>query len=152
MVIRLPGPLAGELNDVAARGLRAIGQRLTANRRAVLAILADSDRPLTIHDILAIRPDLAQSSVYRTLVVLEQADVVHRVVTGGEFTRYELTEDLTQHHHHLVCVACGSVQDISAPPQLEQSVRRVITQLAEQEGFSASTHRLDLIGLCRRCA
>ena len=57
---------------VAAR-LHRVGQRLTANRQALLDALTAAARPLTIPEILDRRPDLAQSSVYRNLVVLEEA-------------------------------------------------------------------------------
>ena len=48
--------------------------------------------------------------------MLEQAGVVHRVVATDEFTRYELAEDLTEHHHHLICSSCGAVADFTIGP------------------------------------
>lgn len=115
-------------------------------------MLAATDRPLTIPEILAGRPELAQSSVYRNLVVLEQARVVHRVVTHDDFTRYELAEDLTGHHHHLVCSNCGRVEDLPASAALERSVETAVTQAARKAGFRTQHHRLDLVGLCAECA
>ena len=133
--------------------LRRANQRLTPNREALLEVLAQSGNgPLTIPEIRAVRPDLAVSSVYRNLVVLEQAEVVHRVVARGDFAYYELVEELTEHHHHVVCSSCGSVEDVPATATIEQSVRDVARQIARRTGFKTERHRLDLFGTCERCA
>jgi Fe2+ or Zn2+ uptake regulation protein len=131
--------------------LRRRGQRLTERRRRLLDVLSASERPLTIPEILRLDDDFAQSSVYRNLVVLEQAGVVHRLVTHDEFTRYELAEDLLGHHHHLVCASCGRVEDLPASASLERSVAAAITQAARRRGFHVERHRLDLVGRCSRC-
>jgi Fur family transcriptional regulator, ferric uptake regulator len=133
--------------------LRRANQRLTPNREALLEVLAQTGNgPLTIPEILAARPELAVSSVYRNLVVLEQADVVHRVVARGDHAYYELVEELTEHHHHVVCSSCGAVEDVPATASIEQSVRDVARQVARRTGFKTERHRLDLFGLCERCA
>jgi len=119
---------------------------------ALVDVLAGAPRPLTIPEILEHRAGLAQSSVYRNLVVLEQAGVVHRVVTHDEFARYELTEDLTEHHHHLICSSCGGVDDVPASAGLERSVQRVIDEVRRRVGFRTEHHRVDLVGRCRRCS
>jgi Fe2+ or Zn2+ uptake regulation protein len=137
--------------EVDAR-LNRGNQRRTPNRMAIVEALRSSPRPLTIPEILDRRPGLAQSSVYRNLVVLEQAGVVHRIVTEHEFARFELAEDLTGHHHHLICVQCGLVEDVDAPAGLERSVRSAAAQIARATGFHTDHHRIDLVGRCRRCA
>ena len=76
---------------------------------------------------------------------------MHRVVTGEEFARYELAEDLTEHHHHLVCRSCGAVEDVSVPRSLERAMAHAVSDAADQMGFAAVSHRLDLIGTCRNC-
>jgi Fe2+ or Zn2+ uptake regulation protein len=76
---------------------------------------------------------------------------VRRVVTEEEFGRYELAEDLTEHHHHLVCRSCGLVEDVTVAPSFERQVARTVTDVADRTGFSAVSHRLDLIGTCRNC-
>jgi Fur family transcriptional regulator, ferric uptake regulator len=140
------------LRERAASRLRARQQRLTAGREQLIEVLAAADRPLTIPEILRRRRGLAQSSVYRNLVVLEDADVVHRIVTRDEFARYELTEDLTGHHHHLVCATCGRVEDVPATPALEKSLEAAVARAARTSGFRTSHHRLDLVGVCADCA
>ncbi len=144
--------MATDLRDTVATRLNRINQRLTSNREAIVAVLARAPRPLTIPEILASRADLAQSSVYRNLVVLEQAGLVHRIVTNDEYARFELAEDLTGHHHHLICASCGMVEDVPASAGLEESVEDATAQIARSTGFRTQHHRVDLVGLCRKCA
>lgn len=143
--------MATDLHLTVASRLRGLGQRYTANRRALVEILGVAGQPLAIPDILSGRSKLAQSSAYRNLAVLERAGVVRRVVTNEEFARYELAEDLTEHHHHLVCSNCGTVEDVMIPSRLERSMERALADVASGIGFAAISHRLDLIGTCRSC-
>ena len=126
-------------------------QRLTPKRAAILEILAAAPRPLTIPEILAAGDGLAQSSVYRNLVLLEDASVVHRIVTTDEFARFELAEELTGHHHHLICSQCGTVEDVPASSGLEASLADAVAQIDAATGFRTKAHRIDLVGLCRDC-
>jgi Fe2+ or Zn2+ uptake regulation protein len=144
--------MASELDRIAQTRLRRDGQRYTENRRHLVDALAVADAPLTIPEILQRRTDLAQSSVYRNLAVLERAGVVQKIVTTDEWARYELAEDLTQHHHHLICSSCGAVRDFTVSTGLEQSIETALTQVAAQQGFQLDHHRLDLVGLCEDCA
>ena len=144
--------MAPNLHDTVTGRLREINQRLTANREAIVDVLATAPRPLTIPEILAERDDLAQSSVYRNLVVLEQAGLVHRIVTNDEYARFELAEDLTGHHHHLECAVCGGVEDFTVSPAVERSLARVVATVEHSTGFSAQHHRFDLVGTCAHCA
>lgn len=141
-----------ELDRTAAARLRADGQRYTDNRRQLVGLLSDSRAPLTIPEILDRRSDLAQSSVYRNLAVLEKAGVVQRIVTTDEWARYELAESLTEHHHHLICSTCGKVEDFTVSARLERSLDEALGRAAVVAGFVLEHHRLDLVGRCPTCA
>lgn len=133
--------------------LEAVEQRFTPNRRLLVEILRGAPRPLTMPELLEHGDGLAQSSVYRNLVVLEQAGAVRRIVTDDEFARYELAEDLTgHHHHHLVCSECGAVEDVTVPEAIEELLDSALVKVAGASGFTVDAHRLDLIGRCRDCA
>ncbi|MEA3076777.1 MAG: Fur family transcriptional regulator, ferric uptake regulator [Actinomycetota bacterium] len=140
------------LHDQVGARMRAAGQRYTGNRVALVEVLDGIGRPVPIPEILKAGPDLPQSSVYRNLSVLEAAGVVRRVLGVDEFARYELAEDLTEHHHHLVCTSCGDVSDIRLSPRLERSVERAIEEVSAGTGFRLAGHRLDLVGTCSNCA
>lgn len=140
-----------ELHVAAESRVRSTGQRYTDQRRRLVDILSRAGSPQSIPDILRGRRRLAQSSVYRNLAVLEQAGVVGRVHAEDDFVRYELTESLTGHHHHLICSNCGKVEDISLPSSFERTLDRAIDEVAAAARFGAVSHRLDLFGLCRDC-
>ena len=141
-----------ELREHVVARLLRLDQRLTPKRAAVVDVLAAAPRPLTIPEILAAGDGLAQSSVYRNLVLLEEVGVVHRIVTADEFARFELAEELTGHHHHLICTRCGTVEDVPASARLEASLADAVAQIDAASGFRTKTHRIDLVGLCRSCA
>lgn len=139
-----------DLRDEVATRLRRVQQRLTPKRLAIVEVLAGASRPLALPEILELGDGLAQSSVYRNLVVLERAGVVHRIVTA-EASRFELAEELTGHHHHLICTSCGMVEDVPAASGLEASLADAVTPVEDATGFRTKTHRIDLVGLCKNC-
>ncbi len=132
--------------------LERSGRRYTGGRRSVVEALVESGHPLSISDIEKLRPGLPRSSAYRHLVELQQAGIVRRLSAEDEFSRYELAEDLTEHHHHLVCVSCGRVVDVTPPKSFEIAVTEVLDELATSEGFTVQGHRLDLLGRCASCS
>ncbi len=143
--------MATDLHGQVSARLRQVDQRYTPVRRTVVEVLADAARPVTIPEIMEADERLAQSSVYRTLAVLEQAGVVHRFPGPAGFARHELAEDLTEHHHHLVCTRCGVVEDLPASRRLERTVAKAVEEAASDAGFRCQSHRLDLLGVCARC-
>lgn len=144
--------MAEDLHTTVAARLRRLGQRYTSGRRALVEAIVEADRPVTTAELVAAQRSLPQSTTYRNLAVLEQAGVVNRVLGSDEFTRFELSEELAGHHHHLVCVSCGSVEDFTAPPRFERGLADVIGKVTTGTGFRPETHRLDLLGTCGTCA
>ena len=141
-----------DLHETVAHRLRQAEQRYTNNRRALVDVLSEADRPLTIPELLERRRSLPQSSAYRNLSILEEVGAVRRVVTNDDFARYELAEDLTEHHHHLICSSCGAVEDFTVSKQLEQRLTSAMTSVARRTGFQPTHHRLDLLGSCADCS
>ncbi|NLV55653.1 MAG: transcriptional repressor [Acidimicrobiales bacterium] len=144
-------PSAADLDLEVRRRVVAAGQRYTANRQAIVGILAGADRPLTTAEVVARSEGLAQSSVYRNLSVMESAGAVVRVAGGDDFARYELAEDLAGHHHHLICTRCGQVEDFTVPTGVEARLEAALGEAAADAGFEVDLHRLDLVGRCAEC-
>ncbi len=126
-------------------------QRYTTGRRAVVDALANTDGPITLPELIDVAPTLAQSSAYRNLAVLEEVGVVRRLVHGADHARYELAEDLTEHHHHLICESCGVVRDVTLTPKLERRLDDAFAALSVAEGFTPTHHTIDLYGRCAEC-
>ena len=113
-----------ELHQEVASRLATSGQRYTRTRRRLVEILARAGMPLALPDIVRGRKNLPQSSAYRNLAELEAAGSIRRVAAEDGFARYELAEELTGHHHHLMCSRCGRVQDLHIPTSLERQLDR----------------------------
>jgi Fe2+ or Zn2+ uptake regulation protein len=143
--------MSGDMHSVAERRLRRIDQRYTSGRRAIIELLVSAGHPVSIEDIAEQLPSVPRSSAYRHLTNLHAAGLVRRVTASDEYTRFELAEDLTEHHHHLLCINCGKVTDVTVPAGLEQQVTGAIGKLADAEGFQVHSHRLDVLGLCAAC-
>lgn len=141
-----------DVHAVAEGRLRTGGQRYTRNHRAVVDALDESGRPLSLPELLKRRRDLVQSSAYRSLSVLESAGVVHRLLIGGDFARFELAQELTEHHHHhRICSACGAVEDFTLPADLEATLNKALGRIANRASFKPVSHQLDLLGVCAGC-
>lgn len=146
-------------SDVHAEAIRKFNQhdqRYTSQRRLIVTVLAAADRPLIIQQLIkrasSTKKVLAQSSLYRNLVVLENVGVVQRVFSTDEVARYELNDEILGHHHHLVCSKCGEVLDVRIPEALELNLDAALLQIAKRSGFKLDQHRLDLIGRCSKCS
>lgn len=142
---------AADIAHHVATQLGVIGQRFTSNRRSIVDALVKAQRPLSIPEILKSTKGLAQSSAYRNLTVLENAGVVVRVITTDEWARFELSEDLTGHHHHMVCSVCGAVDDVRIPDSIEHELDAALARVAKKQGFTMAHHRLDVVGVCKSC-
>ena len=140
-----------DVDQLIASQLQAVGQRYTSNRRRLISILLRSSKPLSINQILDMDPELAQSSAYRNLTVLEEAGSIARIVTSADHARYELAEEILEHHHHIICSPCGEILDFHLSDKIEDALEASLQEIADQLGFTLDTHRLDLIGTCTLC-
>lgn len=144
-----------DLHDRVALRLASFDQRYTANRRRLVDVLADGERPLPIADVIA-TAKVPTSSAYRNLTVLAEAGVVRRVVASAaaadDAGRFELSEELSgRHHHHLVCGSCGDVADVESSPTLERALADAVRSAVEGTGYEVFDHRIDLVGRCPAC-
>ena len=128
------------------------GVRYTRGRRVIVSALAGADGPLSAAELHGgVSEDLPLSSIYRSLTVLEDAGVLapHHGMKG--LTRYELAEWLRGHHHHLVCVDCGAVEDVAATDSHEAQVDRMADEISAAASFMPLGHALEIEGRCARC-
>jgi Fur family transcriptional regulator, ferric uptake regulator len=126
------------------------GVRATRQRTAVADLLARVDgfkSAQDLHDLL--RHDGASvglTTVYRHLQALADAGQVDVLRTDdGEAVYRRCPTD--EHHHHLVCRACGRSIEVDGP-EVESWAARV----AELHGFSDVTHTVEVFGTCAGCA
>src|SRR3984957_12814561 len=122
--------MADDLHGLVEGRLRRIDQRYPPGRRAIVDLLVRVGHPVSIGDIAEQLPHLPRSSAYRHLVDLQVAGVVRRVAANDEFARFELAEELTEHHHPLLCTHCGKVIDVTPSPAFERTVAATVDRLA----------------------
>ncbi|MFV1962656.1 MAG: Fur family transcriptional regulator [Acidimicrobiia bacterium] len=135
------------------RRLKENDARYTRGRRLVVATLAGSDGPKSAAELQAnIGSSLPLSSLYRSLAVLETVGVVVPHFTKKGVARYELAEWLQGHHHHLVCLDCGAVEDLALPQSYEEKVRELVEGIGSTVSFTPVNHAFDIEGICSRCA
>ncbi len=135
------------------RRLAETDVRYTKGRRVVIRALADADGPRSAAELSrVIGESVPLSSLYRTLAVLEEAGVLAPHFSSPGLTRYELAEWLTGHHHHLVCIYCGTVQDIEVTEDIERRLRQIITDVTAAASFAELNHALEIEGHCAACA
>lgn len=143
---------ASELHGLVAQRLEVTGLLYTKGRRQLVEMLAELGRPVTMADLVDLRPRLAQSSLYRNMIDLEAAGIVQKVASPDDRTRFELAEELIGHHHHSLCTRCGAVDDFVVPTGAERTLEAALVKALSESGFQPTGHRLDVIGLCADCA
>ena len=149
-----PGPSSPdrtELHAAVARRLDRHDYRYTQGRRLLVEALVRAGRPVTLPQIAADNRSLPQSSAYRNLELLERCGVISRITSTADHAHFELAEPLVDHHHHLVCLTCGTLEDVHLDHELEHRIDVELARAAATAGFSPSHHRLDLHGYCNDC-
>ncbi len=132
--------------------LRSEGIRFTRGRRAVLDALTKAGKPLSAAEVYEeLGGSVPLSSVYRSLATLEDAGVLSPHLGNRSLTRYEPSEWLRGHHHHLLCRTCGSVEDIHLPDGLEHRLEELVSEIGVPTGFQATGHALEIEGRCAKC-
>ncbi len=127
------------------QALKDKGYRITEQRKKILEVMRS--HPLTAQEIFELlekhgeKIDLA--SVYRTLHLLTHMGIVTVVEIREGKKRYELVKD---HHHHLICDNCGTIEDIM--PIGEEGLMK---EIQGQTQFQITNHSLEFFGLCTRC-
>ncbi|MDH3259622.1 MAG: transcriptional repressor [Acidimicrobiia bacterium] len=126
--------------------------RFTPARRLVIETLDGSSGPQSAADLaVAVAGAIPMSSLYRTLSVLEETEVIERFPDQAGIARYELAEWLTGHHHHMTCIECGATSDVAVPGDLEATVADIASEVGRRFDFTVTGHRLDLQGVCSQC-
>src|SRR5262252_7694754 len=120
---------------MAKKGLRATDQR----RLVVDTFFQVSDH-VSIEELLAeVRrtdPRVGHATVYRTLKLLAECGVALERRFGDGLTRYELADDTTHHHDHLICVDCGAITEFEEP-RIEELQERI----AQKYGYELRSHK-----------
>jgi len=131
--------------------------RWTIPREDILDLLIRTQQHLTVKEIYAalnpLNPEMGLTTIYRTLELLDKAGLVRKIFTGDGQTRYEYKrDDHADHHHHLICTACGKILNYRDFEKEEMDlVRKTEDILARKHGFLIRDHNIEFLGLCEDC-
>lgn len=135
--------------------LKEKGLKVTNQRLLVLEVLAcHKDRHMTVEDIYDLvkkdYPDIGLATIYRTVQLLLEMQLVDRINLDDGCVRYEIGEGISaegkHHHHHLICRTCGKVQ-----PFKDDWLDELERHIEEEAGFHVLDHELKFYGQCREC-
>jgi Fur family ferric uptake transcriptional regulator len=126
------------------------GLRSTAQRRLIVDTFFEGSPHITIEDLLAdVRArdrGIGYATVYRTLKLLAECGVASERRFGDGLSRYELSDEASTHHDHLICSSCGKITEFEEP-QIEELQEAV----AERYGFEIVSHKHEMYGTCAEC-
>lgn len=132
--------------------LKEKGYKLTPQRRAVLNIIMENPgKHLTteeIYDLVKVQcPDIGLATVYRTLQILDEMDLIMKINLDDGCSRYEYNVHQDDHeHHHLICTNCGKIMEVNE--DLLDSIER---QIENDYDFTITDHKVKFFGLCSKC-
>lgn len=132
--------------------LHAQSYKLTPQREATVQVLLENEEAhLSAEDVYLLvkdkAPEIGLATVYRTLELLSDLQIIHKLNFGDGVARYEFrAEDSKHHHHHLICLNCGTVDEIK-----EDWLEAVEKRVEDTFGFKILDHHLMFHGICHRC-
>ncbi|MCH4888786.1 transcriptional repressor [Acidaminobacter sp. JC074] len=133
--------------------LKKKGYKFTPQRKAILEVVSDSvGQHLSseeIYDLVKVKnPEIGLATVYRTVQLLVELDILSKLNLDDGFVRYEMNDHdgNEHHHHHLICSQCGRIDEVKE--DLLESIEKEIEMKYE---FQIRDHKLKFFGLCKSC-
>lgn len=129
--------------------LRSKGFRLTKARKAIVSILIKSKIPMSAADLndglKGLGLHVNKTTIYREIDFLKSRQIIRELQFGDGKKRFESWPD--NHHHHLVCVSCDTIECIELKGCLEAEEKRIL----KENNFKTINHSLEFQGLCANC-
>ncbi len=132
------------------KNLQQKGERITAIRRVLVNVLEKTTRPLSVQDLLVKLKkssiDANKTTVYRQLETLLKYNLLREIRLADRSVLYELARE-DDHHHHLVCLGCGEIDDVSFKDDVERQEKNIL----KTKKFKVARHSLEFFGWCAHC-
>ena len=126
------------------------GFRHTDQRDQVLGVFLGTEKHVTVQELydLVRKKDkgIGYATVARTVKLMCDSGICRQVDFGDGSQRYEHKYG-HEHHDHLICLKCGKFEEIYSP-----KLERIQNELVKKHGYIQENHKLDIFGLCPRCA
>lgn len=125
------------------------GMKMTGQRRIIARVLSESSDHPDVEEVyrraVELDPRISIATVYRTVRLFEEANIVERRDFGDGRSRYEEATD--DHHDHLIDIQSGRVIEFRS-----QEIEALQQRVAEQHGYRLVGHRLELFGVPLKAA
>ncbi|MBT5107959.1 MAG: transcriptional repressor [Rhodospirillaceae bacterium] len=122
----------------------AKGLKMTGQRRVIARVLSDAeDHPdveMVHRRAIAIDPRISIATVYRTVRLFEEEQILERHEFGDGRARYE--EASEDHHDHLIDIESGQVIEFQS-----EEIEKIQQAIAEELGYRLVDHRLELFAV-----
>lgn len=133
--------------------LKTSGYRRTPVRETLVSLFVASPAPLSVPELqLRLKKKklpVNKTTVYREIEFLQKEAVIVPVYVDSDKVKYELTG--AEHHHHVVCQSCDTVEDIDSSA-LEKIMKRLESKVKKNSKFAQVRHSVEFFGQCRSCA
>jgi Fur family ferric uptake transcriptional regulator len=145
----------GELSpmDILKKKLQEKQYKLTTQRQVILNVFVEHQgEHLSAEDVHMIlkgeASDIGLATVYRTVELLSQIEILQKIDFGDGCSRFELDfrDSSRHHHHHLICMDCGSVFEFD--DDLLEDLENTIQQKSK---FKVLDHQVKFYGRCQEC-
>ena len=117
------------------------GMKMTEQRRVIARVLSDADDHPDVEEVhrrsSVVDRRISIATVYRTVRLFEEANILTRHDFGDGRSRYEQRAD--DHHDHLINVRTGEVHEFH-----DEQIEVLQRQLVERLGFELVGHRMEL--------
>lgn len=133
-----------DLQSVIHR-LEGLGHRITPSRVAVIAAVLTQRGHFSVDDILRKARNVGRATVFRTMRLLTDQDILCRVLLEDGSMHYRVSHR-GDHHHHLVCVSCGNVCELE-----DCAIGDLVRELAAATEYDIEGHWLEFYGRCASC-
>jgi Fur family ferric uptake transcriptional regulator len=124
--------------------------KFTSQREIVLYTLYNNIQHFTSEELyLLIKKEYPELSigiatVYRTLTLLEDNDIVSSISLGIQGKKYEIANK--PHHDHIICEVCSRIVEFE-----NKEIEELQHTIATENGFKLTTHLMQLYGICEAC-
>ena len=136
----------GGMNSRVARLCIEKGLKMTEPRRVIARVLSESeDHPdvEALHGrVRELDPTISIATVYRTMKLFEETNIVTKRDFGDGRARYEQIQGDEDHHHHLIDVTTGRVMEF-----YNAELETLKIKIANEMGFKLVDHQLELFGV-----
>lgn len=140
---------SGKETELFSTFLKDRGLSFTRQRKLVLDQVFRNHSHFEAEEIVALlrKRDLrvSRATVYRTLTLLEDCDLIRKVDIGHDHSHYEHVLG-HEHHEHLYCDKCGKLLEVY-DPILEERIKNI----AESNKFTITSHTVQIFGICKDC-